>query len=82
MTRLSYVIINIKRQLAFSVIFQKCDHVAMLECLINKPRSVWGFTSIQPTMTEVADDSSVKFCIQNMDACYETFDKDGCVSKL
>ncbi|XP_034836122.1 nicotinamidase [Maniola hyperantus] len=50
----------------------------MLECLINGRSFGWRLSSIQPTMSEVANQCSVDVnSLFDMDACYETFDKDG-----
>ncbi|XP_045779395.1 uncharacterized protein LOC123876971 [Maniola jurtina] len=50
----------------------------MLECLINGRSLGWRLSSIQPTMSEVANQCSVDVnSLFDMDACYETFDKDG-----
>ncbi|XP_050355047.1 uncharacterized protein LOC126776507 [Nymphalis io] len=50
----------------------------MLDCLIRERSFGCGFSSIQPTMSEVANEFKVdETCLFDMDACYETFDKDG-----
>ncbi|XP_039759852.1 uncharacterized protein LOC120633638 [Pararge aegeria] len=50
----------------------------MLECLINGRSYGWRLSSIQPTMSEVANQCPVEdTSLFDMDACYETFDKDG-----
>ncbi|XP_038221237.1 uncharacterized protein LOC119839111 [Zerene cesonia] len=50
----------------------------MLDCLINSRGCDERLISIQPTMSEVANGTPVeKDTFFDMDACYETFDKDG-----
>ncbi|CAG9793192.1 unnamed protein product [Diatraea saccharalis] len=49
-----------------------------LDCLKNGYRESRRVISIQPTMSEVANSWPVdENCLFDMDACYETFDKDG-----
>ncbi|CAH2095570.1 unnamed protein product [Euphydryas editha] len=50
----------------------------MLVYLINECSFGCEFSSIQPTMSEVANDITIEeTSLFDMDACYETFDKDG-----
>lgn len=52
----------------------------MLEVLINGCRKDWRLSSIQPPMLEDSNGPPVdEFDCSDMDACYETFDKDGYV---
>ncbi|XP_014357860.2 uncharacterized protein LOC106710353 [Papilio machaon] len=50
----------------------------MLVCLINERCGSRPLISIKPTMSDVDNGSPVdEVCLLDMDACYETFDKDG-----
>ncbi|CAK1594191.1 unnamed protein product [Parnassius mnemosyne] len=50
----------------------------MLVCLLNEHRDCGPLISIKPTMSDVGNDSLLdEVCWFDMDACYETFDKDG-----
>lgn len=54
--------------------------VVMLEVLINGCSEGWRLISIQPPMLEDSNGKPVdEFDWSDMDACYETFDKDGYV---
>ncbi|XP_013173672.1 PREDICTED: uncharacterized protein LOC106122285 isoform X2 [Papilio xuthus] len=50
----------------------------MLVCLISERCESGPLISIKPTMSDVDNGSPVdEVCLLDMDACYETFDKDG-----
>ncbi|OWR48845.1 putative pyrazinamidase/nicotinamidase [Danaus plexippus plexippus] len=50
----------------------------MLDCFIRERGSSWRLSPLRSTMSEVADEYPVEdSCLIDMDACYETFDKDG-----
>lgn len=50
-----------------------------LDSFINGRRDARPGISIQRTMTEVANEAVAETSLFDMDACYETFDKDGYV---